>query len=72
MATTIHMATVATDNDVHSTQIYFYFLLSLSVAAKNRNILRKLLFLREITNEQRNKEQKGKGWIELKWKKERC
>jgi hypothetical protein len=47
-------------------------LLSLSVAAKNRNILRKLLFLREITNEQRNKEQKGKGWIELKWKKERC
>jgi hypothetical protein len=48
------------------------FLLSLSVAAKNRNILRKLLFLREITNEQRNKEQKGKGWIELKWKKERC
>jgi hypothetical protein len=26
----------------------------------------------EIQNEQRDKEQKRKGWIELKWKKGRC
>jgi hypothetical protein len=55
------------------------FLLSLSVAAKNRNIAKIVVFkqsenerLIEIINEQRYKEQKRKRWIELKWKKGRC